>query len=687
MNPRSIYLWALASTATVLGLCCQSWAADTTASPDFISINRDTAVNPGEDFFQYANGGWLRRHPIPATESAWGIAQVIQNQLYVDLRKINERASEQSPESNSDNEKIANFWLTAMDTHKANQLGVTPLKTELEKIDAIKTHEQVMEMAFKLAPLQINAFFSLGIDQDKKASNQTAIYLWQGGLGLPGRDYYFNQDAVISRIRHDYISHIARTLALLKGKSAQSTKRTTSEAAKVMMLETRLAKASRRLEELRDPEKNYNKMTLLELTEKRTPSIDWTDRLAEMQLNPTDVIVGQPEFFSELEAVVTSTPVAVLRDYLRYHLVDSYSPYLSQAFEKEHFQFHNASLLGQKKPRPRWKQVIDAEENAMGMVVGRLFVQEFFSEGAKKRYENLVEAFRSAYLNRINQLDWMSEDTKVKARSKLAAITKKVGYPDHWKDFSTLQFSQDSYASNMLASARWHFNDMVKKYGQPVDRTEWEMTPQTYNAYYNPSNNEIVLPAAIFLIPGMKDSDIDDAVVYGYAGASTIGHEMTHGFDDQGRKFDAAGNLTDWWTEQDAEKFKARASLMIKQFSAYQPLPGLYINGEASLGENIADYGGLLLGIDAFKETDQYKEGKSIAGLTPMQRYFLGYSLGWLMQQRNSALRRGLLTDVHAPAKWRVNGPMSNLSDFHEAFGVKPGQPMYRHEIDRVRIW
>jgi putative endopeptidase len=344
-------------------------------------------------------------------------------------------------------------------------------------------------------------------------------------------------------------------------------------------------------------------------------------------------------------------------------------------------------LSGQKEPRPRWKRVLDAENEAMGMVLGRIFVKEYFPESAKKRYTDLVEAIRSAYSERIDRLDWMSDATKAKAHQKLAAVTRKVGYPDKWKDYSTLLIGQSSYCENMMSAARWRFDDMLSKYGKPVDRTEWTMTPQTYNAYYNPSNNEIVLPAAIFEIPGTKDSDVDDAIVYGYAGASTIGHEITHGFDDEGRQYDSAGNLAEWWTKEDAAKFQKRAAAMVQQFNGYEPLPGLHINGKASLGENIADYGGLLLGLDAFKKTDQYKKGEKVAGLTPLQRYFLGYALGWLDERREELLRRGLLSDVHAPPKWRVIGPLANIPEFYEAFGVMPGQPMWLADAAHVRIW
>jgi putative endopeptidase len=428
-------------------------------------------------------------------------------------------------------------------------------------------------------------------------------------------------------------------------------------------------------------------MALAEVTAKLTPRVDWSARLAAWKLEPQTVIVGQPEFFIALDRLLKDTPVPVLQDYLRVRLVDRYGDNLGKAFDDEVFRFYGQVLSGQKEQRPRWKRVLDDEGGAMGMVLGRIFVKDYFPEAAKQRYVTMVDAIRDAYAARIDRLDWMSPETKAKAHAKLKSIVPKVGYPDQWKDYSALVIGRESYAQNMMNAARWNFADMLSKYGKPVDRSEWEMTPQTYNAYYNPSNNEIVLPAAIFTIPGMLDANVDDAVVYGYAGASTIGHEITHGFDDEGRQFDVAGNLSDWWTAQDDAKFRERAALMVKQFDAYEPLPGLHINGKASLGENIADYGGVLLGLDAFKQTEQYRKGGKIGGLTPLQRYFLGYALGWMTQQREQVLRSRLLSDVHAPAKWRVLGPMSNIPEFYEAFDIKPGQPMWRPEQERVRIW
>ncbi len=650
---------------------------------DFLRANLDTSVDPGVDFFQYANGGWLAAHPIPASESTWGIGNEVDEQLYVSLRKINEDAAAAPKAAGSEQQKIGDFWSTAMDVAKANKLGVHPLDAQLSAIDAIANAHDALDEAFALQPLGVDAFFGVYISQDEKSSDEMAVHIGQGGLGLPERDFYFNPEAGVAKIRNEYVAHIARTLALL----GRDVKQAQADAEQVMALETAMAKASRKLEDLRDPQKNYNKMTPAELTQKDTPLIAWNQYLAAWNLRPQTVVVGQPEYLTALDGLLKVTPAPVLRDYLRYHLVDQYAPFLSQAFDQEKFRFSGQVLSGQKEQRARWKRTLDYQGRAMGMVLGKIFVKEYFPEAAKQRYVAIVEAIRDAYRERIAKLDWMSPATKQFAERKLAAITPKVGYPDKWKDYSALKIGTDSYAQNMMNAARWDFDDAVAKYGKPVDRTEWGMTPQTYNAYYNPSNNEIVLPAAIFTIPGVPDAQVDDAVVYGYAAASTVGHEITHGFDDQGRQFDAAGNLAEWWTAEDARKFNVAAQQMVNEFNAYEPLPGLHINGKASLGENIADYGGLLLGLDAFKKTEQYKKGEKIGGLTPLQRYFLGYALGWKSQQREQRLRARLLSDVHAPAKWRVLGPLSNIPEFYEAFGVKPGQPMWRPAAERVHIW
>ena len=403
--------------------------------------------------------------------------------------------------------------------------------------------------------------------------------------------------------------------------------------------------------------------------------------------NVDSVIVGQPEFYTQVEHELKSTGIDDWKTYLRWNLVASFAPYLSKDFDLEQFHFNGVILSGVKTQRPRWKRVLDNQENYLGDALGQLYVQNYYSPATKERYVKLTENVMEAYKEHIEKLDWMSDSTKTKALAKLATVRKKVGYPDKWRDYSSMNISRSSYVENIIEGNKWYYNYYLDKLGKPVDREEWEMTPQTYNAYYNPSNNEIVLPAAAFIIPGFADSLVDDAVVYGYAGASTIGHEITHGFDDQGRQFDADGNLTDWWSKEDAEKFDQRAKMYIDQYDNYVVLDSMHVNGKASLGENIADLGGVAIAIDAFKKTDQYKKGEKINGLTPVQRYFMGYALGWLHQQRDESLANQIMTDVHAPPFLRVNGPMANIPEFYEAFGVKEGNGMWRADSQRVKIW
>jgi putative endopeptidase len=658
-----------------------------------LAQNLDPATSPGSDFFQHANGGWIAKNPIPPSESSWTIAHLVMEQLYAIKRELNEKSAKaaapagsfehHAPEG-SDEQKIGDFWAVAIDQSKADADGVAPLKEMLAKVDAIQNADDAVRVAAELQRSGVDAFWSFGVGQDQKQSDLISVSLGQGGLGLPERDYYFNQEAGVAKARAEYPRHVGRMLKLLGQDEAAAN----AAGAAVLKFETALATASRTLEALRDPYANYNKMTVAELHEKQTPHLDWRRILDGYKLNGADfVIVGQPEFFTALDPLLQKTPVAELRDYLRFHVMSEFASYLGSAVDQEHFAFYGTELQGAKEQRPRWKRVLDAQERAMGMIVGQVFVKDHFPAKQKQRYSDLVEAIRTAYREHIEALTWMSDATKAKALEKLAKMSKKVGYPDKWKDMSELRIDRSSYVQNMVRASQWEFDDAVRKFGKPVDRTEWDMTPQTYNAYYNPSNNEIVLPAAIFIIPGLADDAADDAVVYGYAAASTIGHEITHGFDDEGRQYDVNGNLADWWTEKDAAAFKERAEVMAQQFDGYEPIKGLHINGHATLGENIADLGGVVLGLDAFKKTAQYKKGEKIGGLTPLQRYFLGYALSWLGHQRDQRLRQSLLSDVHSPAKWRVLGPVVNVPEFYEAFGVKKGDPMWRDEEKRARIW
>jgi putative endopeptidase len=422
--------------------------------------------------------------------------------------------------------------------------------------------------------------------------------------------------------------------------------------------------------------------------QKLNPSMNWALTFETMNIKGLDsVIVGQPDFYKEVENNLKSVSIDDWKTYLKWHLIASFASYLSKEFDQEQFHFNGEILSGVKVQRPRWKRVLDNQENYLGDALGQLYVKNYYSPETRDRYIQLTENVMSAYREHIQTLDWMTDSTKVKALNKLSTVRKKVGYPDKWRDYSTMNISRSSYVENVIEGNLWYYNYYLNKLGKPVDRDEWEMTPQTYNAYYNPSNNEIVLPAAIFIIPGIPDSLADDAMIYGYAGASTIGHEITHGFDDQGRQFDADGNLKSWWSKEDEEKFNQRAQLYVEQFNNYVVLDSMHVNGKASLGENIADLGGIAIAIDAFKKTEQYKKGEKISGLTPIRRYFMGYALGWLHQQRDESLANQIMTDVHAPAFLRVNGPLANIPEFYEAFGVKEGSGMWRADDIRVKIW
>lgn len=664
-----------------LASCSEKKAAKDN-KPDILASNIDTTVFPYDDFFEFANGQWLKNNPIPGEETSWGIAHLVNEELYNRKLTINIDAVKKSNKT-ANEKQIADFWTAAMDSSKIEKDGLKPLEEHLKLINSIQNAGDVMRVAGQLHTIGANVFFSEGVAQDAMNSEVMSYQLFQGGLGLPNRDYYFNNDTRTASIRNAYPAYVGKIFRLLGNDSVAASQK----AATVISIETQLAKASRKLEDLRDPYANYNKMSLSGL-QATAPGVDWSVTFKAIGLDKVDtIIVGQPEFYKALSKIVTTEPVEHLKDYMSYHLVNAFANYLSDAFVDAKFDFFGKTIRGAKEMRPRWKRVLDSEEASIGELLGQLFAKEYFDEKAKARYSEMVERVRTAYQTRIEKLDWMSDSTKKKAIVKLKAMTKKVGYPDRWKDFSSLTLDAGTYAGNVMKANAWWNRYYLNKLGKPIDRTEWEMTPQTYNAYYNPSNNEIVLPAGIFTVPGYRDEELDDALVYGYAAASTIGHEITHGFDDEGRQYDEKGNLHNWWTSQDETQFKQRAAVLSKQFNNVVVLDSLHINGNATLGENLADLGGILIGLDAFKQTDAYKKGEKISGYTPVQRFFLGYALGWLYQIRSEQLASQLLTDVHAPAKYRVNGPFPNVPEFYEAFGIKEGSKMYLADSVRVRLW
>ncbi|MBK8787657.1 MAG: M13 family metallopeptidase [Chitinophagaceae bacterium] len=670
----------LAITTVAIIISCNNKSAG--PKPDILAANLDSTIKPGEDFFEYANGGWLKKNPILGEQSSWGIGNLVIEENLKRLKEISEKAAAANPAKGSNDQKIGDFWSMAMDSAKIEADGLKPIQPLLDKVNAITDVKSLVNTVSDLKKIGSNTLFSDYVYQDAKKSDAMAYNLSQGGLGLPEREYYFKTDSATINIRNEYVKYITQILTM----AGEDATVAATAAKNILALETKLATASRKIEDLRDPYKNYNKMAITDLG-KMAGNIDWVSYLKNTGVQKVDsVIVGQPEFFIALNDALTKTPISDWKQYVRFNLISDMTPVLPDNYGVANFNFTKL-FSGAKQRKPRWKRAIQMEEDAMGEMLGQLYVKEFFNETAKKRYTNMVEDIRQALKDRITKLDWMSDSTKQKAYAKLASVKSKVGYPDKWKDFRTMDIGRESFAKNYMNSKLWWHNYNYSKLGKPVDRDEWDMYPQTYNAYYNPSNNEIVLPAGIFTVPGYRDEELDDAVVYGYGGASTIGHEITHGFDDEGRQFDEQGNLKSWWTKTDEEAFNKRADVMVKQFNEFEPVKGYHINGKATLGENIADLGGILLGIEAFKKTTQFKENKTISNLTPMQRYFMGYALGWLGQTREEQLRSRLLTDVHSPAKYRVNGPFVDVDEFYTTFNIKPGDKMYRADSLRVKIW
>jgi putative endopeptidase len=452
-------------------------------------------------------------------------------------------------------------------------------------------------------------------------------------------------------------------------------------------METELAKHSRKLEELRDPIKNYNKMTISQLNV-LTPNIDWKTMFANLNIKNVDsVIVGQPEFYKGLNVAMKSYSIEQWKTYLKWDLLNSYAGYLSKDFENQNFYFFSTVMNGIKVQKPRWKRIVEQTDGALGELIGQVYVEEYLPKGTKEKLLEIGNNIRDVYAERIKKLDWMSEQTKVKALAKLRKIVMKVGYPDKWKDLSAVHIDKNSYLRNIISVNQWNYQYMIAKYGKPVDRSEWGMYPQTYNAYYSSSNNEICVPACNIIVPGYEGRMPDDAILYGIIGGSTFGHEITHGFDDQGSQYDEKGNLNNWWTEEDYAKFRSKTKLIVDQFNNYTIVGGKHINGDATQGENIADLGGVVMGFEAFKKTEQFKNKEIISGLSPQKRYFLAYAYAWMVNANKEALTQQVMMDVHAPAQFRINGPLSNYNEFYKAFDIKKGSKMWQPDNLRVQIW
>ena len=639
----------------------------------------DRGVRPQDDLFRFVNGRWLESTQIPPDRSNYGSFTLLDDEAQANVRAIvEEAANAPAKEPGSDAQKIGDFYLSFMDTARADSLGLAPLAAELKRIDAIASAADVNRYFGYSQRIGIAHPIWFIVDQDEKNTTTYISYVYQKGLTLPDRDYYLKTDEKFVGIRAKYLAYIAELLELSGLADPPAL------AQRIMALETRLAAAQWTRVQNRDALARYNKFTIAD-ADKLTPGFNWGEFFAAAGVPAGELVISQPSFFTALGAAVQEVPVDDWKAYLKYKLIDGHAPYLSSEFVDLHFDLHGRTLKGIEENRPRWKRAVESMDDTMGEIAGRLYVQKHFKPDAKRRMDELVANLLAAFKLSIDELEWMSPATKLEAQKKLASFTVKIGYPDKWKDYSALTITPDDLVGNLMRSAGVEHARFVGRLGKPIDRTEWLMTPQTVNAYYNPSMNEIVFPAAI-LQPPFFNVAADDAANYGAIGA-VIGHEISHGFDDQGRKYDGEGNLRDWWTSEDAERFKLRAGKLVAQYALYSPLDGLSVNGELTLGENIGDLSGLAVAFKAYQLSRRGKPGTVIDGFTEEQRFFMGWSQIWRRKYRDEDMRARLLTDPHSPSEYRCNGIVANLSEFYRAFDVKPGDRLYRAPEERVEIW
>jgi len=644
----------------------------------------DSTISPGDDFFLFANGKWFKENPIPASEPSNGLWQLIQDTISAQVRRICESSAGVAHAApGSIKQKVGDFFSTGMDSVLLNKRGLADLQGEFDMIDGITDMKGVARAAAHIHVVAGSPMFEFDVAQDDRISSKNAVFISQGGLSLPDRDFYFDPDSRAVMIRQKFVNHLGNMFRILGYDSLKAQQ----AADRVAALETAIARTSRESEDTRDPLKNYNKISYRQLAE-TTPQFDWSVFVEGVGLHNVDtVVVGQPEFLSALNGYLTSFPIGDWKNYLTYHLVRGLAGNLDDKTYRETFSFYSTTLRGVEEPKPRWKRVVEETDGSLGELIGQAYVEQCLPSGTKEKLLEIGNAIKTVYAERIRALDWMSAATKAKALLKLNTIIMKVGYPDRWKDLSRLHIDRSSYVRNVMNANAWRSDYMMAKFGKPVDRAEWDMEPQTYNAYYNPSNNEIVVPGCNILVPGYEGKLADDALLYSIIGGSTFGHEITHGFDDQGSKYDDLGNLNNWWTPEDSAKFFDKTKMIVRQFDGYIAVDSLHINGELTQGENIADLGGVIMGYEAFRKTDQYRNREIVAGLNPDRRFFLGYALAWMVNERPEVVATQVRSDEHSPVKFRVIGPLSNMPEFYTAFGIKQGDPMWRADSVRVRIW
>ncbi|MGZ3753035.1 MAG: M13 family metallopeptidase [Mucilaginibacter sp.] len=646
----------------------------------FDKSGMDTTVKPGDDFFSYTSGKWMKETKIPPSETGWGSFYTLDDDNTKNLHKILEDVSAQDNTVGTKEQKVGDLYKSGMDTATIEKLGYQPIMPLLTKISAVKDYKDLVKLAADGFKSGDGFLFGFYVSPDDRISTKNAAHFDQTGISLPERDYYFKTDSASKKIREEFVKHIAKVLELTGVDAAIANKKAND----ILKLETAIAQSHRTPVELRDPQKNYNKFATATM-QQQMPDVDLKDAFDRMGLKTDTVLIGQPDYYKALDNLLKTQPIDVWKDKAAYNAIDGASTKLSKSFRDEHFNFYGRILQGQKEQKPRWKTISYNVDGGLGELLGQIYVEKYFTPDAKQRMLDLVNNLQSVYKDRIEKLDWMSPETKKRALEKLAAFTKKIGYPDKWKTYDDVDISKDTYFKNQQSIARHNYNDMIKRVNKTVDRTEWQMTPPTVNAQYNPNMNDITFPAGILQFP-FFDKDADDAINYGAIGA-VIGHEMTHGFDDQGRQYDKEGNLKDWWTKEDATKFKAKVQVMIDQYNGFTVLNGVHVNGSLTQGENLADIGGIAIAYQAFKNTPQGKGNAKIDGYTPDQRFFLSFAQVWRLKNSDETMRMRINLDPHSPEKYRTNGPLSNMPAFYKAFDIKPGDKMYREEKDRVKVW
>jgi predicted metalloendopeptidase len=671
------FLTALGVTLTAAALGAQQPAA---RQSGIATADIDPAVRAQDDFYRHINGKWLERTEVPADKASYGAFTELADKAEADLRTIIESAAADTTRpAGSVTQQVGDLYASFMNEARAEQLGAAPAKAELAKIDAITTLEGIAAESGYLSAINAGGPINAGVEADAKDPSTTILYLGQGGTSLPDRDYYLLDDPKLAEVRAKYQAYLEKIFTLAGRPDA-------ADAAKsVLAFETALARIQWTRVESRDALKTYNKLALADLS-KEMPGFDWMAWMRPQGLDrQVNVVVAQPSFFKSLGAMAAATPLATWKAWLAAQYLTAAAPYLSKPFADAAFDFFGRTIMGQPTERERWKRGVTLVNGSIGMAVGKLYVEKTFPPAAKSRMQRMVDNLLEAYRQSITNLDWMTADTKKQALEKLGKFTTKIAYPDKWRDYTGLVIKPDDLLGNVERAQRFETDRQIAKLGKPVDRTEWEMTPQTVNAYYNPLMNEIVFPAAILQAP-FFNFDADEAVNYGAIGA-VIGHEIGHGFDDQGRHYDGTGALHDWWTDTDAKEFDKRAQKLVAQYNAAEPLPGLHVNGELTLGENIGDLGGVSIAYKAYKIFLAGKPSPTIDGMTGEQRLFAGWAQVWRSKYREADVRRRLLADPHSPPMFRVNIPISNIEGFYQAFDVSPRDKMYRPPADRVQIW